>query len=245
MLETNICPNCGAVALFTSPNHDIVICQYCKSSFRLALTHTPQPDLGDLILGADFNLLPPMGWQLLNEQAVRQDRHPNGDAEIAGDFQPSEQVHYILHSAGVFDDFDVSATLRFVRGEYKYGRGGIVVRYNSGTGGYVIFVSVQQTYMIGWYEKRENGLSWGGELIDWTTHQALHAGFGESNRLRVVMCGNMMRVYFNGVLASSLRDDRHRVGQIRLGLEPSKHGPLYACFSGLQLREVPPGFKCD
>jgi hypothetical protein len=238
ILQANHCPNCGASVLFTSPNNDIAICEYCHSSFRVASSFTPQPDLGDLLLGADFSQLPPAGWQLLNEQATSRGVHPQGIPELVGRFDASEQVHYVLQSSGIFDDFDVSVNIHCIDGELKYSRGGLVVRYNSTLGGYIIFVSVQSTYMIGWYERKDEKLVWGGELIDWTTHHALRSGFGVTNRLRVLMRGNQMRLYLNGVLACSLRDDRHHSGQIRLGIEPSKHGPITFGFSDLQLREV-------
>lgn len=244
MLEPIHCPNCGASVVFTSPNNDIVICEYCNSSFRVPTTFTPQPDMGDLLLGADFTQLPPVGWRLLNDKAVAQTHNPNGLPELVGKFQSSEQVHYILHSSGIFDDFDISVNVRCIAGELKYSRGGLVVRYNATHGGYIVFISVQSTYMVGWYERKDDKLVWGGELIDWTAHHALRGGFGETNRLRVVMCGNQMRVYLNGVMACSLRDQRHRSGQIRLGVEPSKHGGIEWGFSDLQLREVPPGSPC-
>ena len=49
------CPNCGAAlpqkAIKAS---DLVSCEFCGTSFRVPKTLTPEPDMGDLILGADF-----------------------------------------------------------------------------------------------------------------------------------------------------------------------------------------------
>jgi len=74
--------------------------------------------------------------------------------------------------------------------------------------------------------------------LNWAKHTALRSGLGQSNRLRVVTNGKRIRIYLNGVLATSLQDERFEVGQVRLGVEPSEHSNVEVAFSDLQVREV-------
>jgi hypothetical protein len=243
LVEPIFCPSCGAAIPPESLRRDIAVCSYCRVSFRVSNSLTPEPDLGDLILGADFHKSPILGWSLLNEDRVS---FPKTEPpQLRASFPPSEQVHYVLHSAGVFENFDASVTIRFEKGSLKHARAGFLLRYNLNLGGYVFFISPQSTYMIGWYDysQEEKKLYWAGELVDWTENLALRHGFAVDNRLRVVMAGAQMRVYLNGVLATAIRDERHVMGQIRLALEPTQNGRLDVSFMNLQVREVPPQLR--
>jgi len=243
MIEQISCPSCGAGIPPEAIQRDIAVCAYCRISFRVSHTSTPEPDLGDLILGADFRSAPLLSWSLLNEAEVS---FPKSDPpQLRAGFPPSDQVHYVLHSAGLFEDFDASVTIRFEKGSLKHSRAGFMLRYNTNLGGYIFFISPQNTYMIGWYaySLEEKKLYWAGELMDWTENQALRHGFGVDNRLRVVLAGAQMRVYLNGVLATAIRDERHAMGQIRLALEPTQNGRLDVSFMNLQVRETPPQLR--
>lgn len=239
MLHSLNCPNCGAALPKSAVMGDVAICDYCKTSFRIAQTFTPQPDMGDLMLGADFSSLPLLGWELLNpEQVTFPVRYP---PELECYFPASEQVHYVLQTPGMFDDYDVSLTVRHLEGDQEWIRAGLVTRFSAEQGAYLIFVSAQGTYMIGAYEysKSDEKLKWAGEIVKWTASSALRSEMGEPNRLRVIQRGSQMRVYLNGVLSTSLRDDRFLVGKIRLGVEPSQHTSIRVAFSDLQVRETP------
>ncbi len=239
MFQSIVCPNCGAAIPPSDVRlMDIAQCTYCKTSFRVPRTLTPEPDLGDLLLGADFNTVSDIpGWQKLNPERTRMLYGP--PPELFAEFPASELVHYILQSSGLFEDFDVSVGVRFMDGALNYIRAGVVLRYNSNQGGYVFFISPQRTYMVGFYQYVEEKISWGGELIGWTEHTALRHGFDVINRLRVVVYGEQCRIYFNGVLASALRVDKFNIGQVRLGLEPTVNSSAAVSFSDLQLREAP------
>jgi hypothetical protein len=52
------------------------------------------------------------------------------------------------------------------------------------------------------------------------------------------MKGDRVRVYINGVLATSLRDDRYSLGLVRVVVSPGNDSGIEAAFSALQLREV-------
>jgi hypothetical protein len=81
-------------------------------------------------------------------------------------------------------------------------------------------------------------MDWGGPIVAWTDHPSLRARLGEVNRLRVIMRGDLIRVYINGLLATSIHDARFRSGTIRLIVSPSSREPLTVAFSDLQLRDV-------
>lgn len=238
MLHALNCPNCGA-PLSPAAGGQIIFCGYCKTSFRVPHTYTPQPDMGDLLLGADFSHKPIHGWEFLNENKTQ--LIPGHKPALQGSFEPSDLVHYVLHSSGWFDNFDASVTLRFTAGILEYIRGGFLVRYNKERGGYIIFISAQATYKMGYYmANADKKLEW-FDLFDWTSHTALRPGLNQDNRLRVILDGSRISIYLNGVLATSITDERHTQGQIRLALEPGEKTEIVAQFSDLQVRKVPPG----
>ncbi len=238
MFQAMTCPNCGAAVSTSDMQHDLATCAYCRASFRVPKTLTPEPDMGDLILGADFSAGTVPGWGRFHTDKT--ELKPGTPPELRAEFPSSNLMHYVLQSSGLFDDYDASVSIRFLQGNTRYIRAGFALRYDPNQGGYALLISAQSTYMIGWYHQGDDGkLAWAGELIDWTEHTALREGLNASNRLRVVMYGERMRVYLNGVLASSLRDEKFRLGQVRLGLEPSDKSSIAVAFSDLQLREVP------
>jgi hypothetical protein len=76
------------------------------------------------------------------------------------------------------------------------------------------------------------------DLMGWTTHTALRSGLNESNRLRVICDGDRLRMYLNGVLATSIRDERFEEGRLYVSFPPSKESHVVVAVSDLQLREV-------
>jgi hypothetical protein len=79
---------------------------------------------------------------------------------------------------------------------------------------------------------------WGGELVPWSSHPALRGQWGEANRMRAVVRGEQIRLYFNGVLAVSVRDRRFNSGRLRLVVAPGTPSAAVVAFSDLQVREV-------
>lgn len=232
------CPNCGAGLSASAAKQDIATCEFCGTSFRIPKTNTPQPDMGDLLLGADFSHKVMPGWEVLNPDKVT--FHTGSPAEIRGIFPPKDTgAYYMLRSSGLLDDFDVSLSIKITSGSKENVRAGIYPRL-SDDGGYGFLVSVQSSYTFGFFEKDPNGgaLAW-RKLLPWTYHTALREGFNESNRLRVICNGDSFRVYLNGVLAGSFKDNQFSVGRVYLAVDPGEkqHGGF--SFSDLQVREVP------
>lgn len=188
--------------------------------------------MGDLLLGADFKNPDVPGWKVDNREML--EFKPGPPAELLIDHPKSDLIHPIVRTAAPFDDFDASITIRFLEGEYDYISAGFEVR-SCDAGDYVIRISAQGTFQIGWHDKTD----WGGYLLKWTSHPILKTEMGEPNRLRAVLKGDQIRVYLNGVLATSLRDDKFSSGTVRVVISPGKTSNIKVAFSDLQLRELP------
>jgi hypothetical protein len=61
-------PNCGAALAEKNIKSDIASCEYCGTTFRIPKTYSPEPDMGDLILGADFKSEMMPGWEIFNRR---------------------------------------------------------------------------------------------------------------------------------------------------------------------------------
>ncbi len=230
------CPNCGAAlpqkAIKAS---DLVSCEFCGASFRVPKTFTPEPDMGDLILGADFSSKTMPGWEVINEDLLT--FYKGSPSELRGSYKPSPNSYYVLRSSGLLDDFDASVNLKFTDGNKDLIRAGFYLRF-TGSGGYAVMVSAIGSYSIGCYQKDEkNELRW-EDILPWANHTALRAGMNETNRLRVLCDGGQFRVYLNGALATSFKDDQFKRGKLYLAVVPTEKSSLGVAFSDLQLREV-------
>ncbi len=229
------CPNCGAVLPETKIKYDIASCEYCGTNFRIPKSMTPEPDMGDLLLGADFSDSTMPGWQLFNQDKLT--FHKGQPNEMRCRFTPKkDEAFYVLKSSGLVDDFDASVTLRFTEGKEDMTRAGFYLRF-SDDGGYTIFISAIASYQVGVFTKgADNKLVW-KKILPWTAHTALKKGFNQSNRLRVICNREQFRLYFNGVLAASFKDATWSVGKFCLTVDPYEDDGGFA-FSDLQLREV-------
>jgi hypothetical protein len=232
------CPNCGAALSARAAKNEITTCEFCGTSFRVPKSLTPEADMGDLLLGADFSHKVMPGWEVLNEDKLT--FHGGSQPELRGMFPPKKEgAYYMLRSSGLMDDFDVSVSIKFSSGTKENIRAGIYPRL-SDDGGYGFLISVQASYTFGFFEKDPNGgaLAW-RKLLPWTYHTALREGFNESNRLRVICNKDSFRVYINGVLAGSFKDSQYSVGRVYLTVDPGEKEHGRFAFSDLQLREVP------
>jgi hypothetical protein len=232
MFVTLSCPSCGATTPGSWHSGAVVVCQYCNTSYRVAASQTPEPDLGDLLLGADFRDPTVPGWVLPTPQYLA--FKPGTPAELWAKFPESNNIHPVLRTPAPFDDFDISVTIRFTGGVYEQISAGVELRFGD-EGDYVIRISAQGTFSVGWHDKTE----WGGYLVKWTDHPSLRRALGDPNRLRVVLNQDRIRVFLNGVLATSLRDQRFSSGLVRVVVSPGKKSAIEAAFSDLQLRELP------
>jgi len=226
--------NCGAAIDVRTVRGAVAACTYCGTSFVIPASMTPEPTLGDLILGADFRDPELPGWLVSTPDNL--EFRPGSPAELWATFPASDLIHPVVRTPGPLDDFDVGLTIRFISGVYDYASAGLEVR-SWDPGDYAVRISAQGTYNLGWHDKT----AWGGDLVSWSAHPALRSNWGDANRLRLVMRGDQLRVYFNGVLAASLHDSRHAAGRIRVVLAPGKAGPATVAFSDLQVRELPAG----
>ncbi|HEX2696385.1 MAG TPA: hypothetical protein VHM28_01670, partial [Anaerolineales bacterium] len=227
-----------AVLSLPAGGSDLITCEYCNTTFRVPKTLTPEPSIGDLILGADFSRKPIPGWGFINEDSssLVQTKPPELRAKLAA----SDMLYYVLNSSGYFDNVDASVSFRFDAGDVEYIRAGLVLRYQKGVGSYGVLISAQNTYMVGYYEKTAAGdgsVDW-KTILDWTRHTALRGGLKQTNRLRVIVDGNRLRVYLNGVVATSLRDNHFELGEVLLAAEPGSKAGIEVAFSDLQLRSV-------
>lgn len=231
------CPNCGAALSARSVSLDLATCEFCGTSFRIPKTLTPEPDMGDLLLGADFSNNHMPGWEVLNADKLK--FHKNEPPEMRGIFKhdPSKS-HYALKSSGFLDDFDASVNIKFTEGTLDKIRAGFYLRFTD-EGGLGFLVSAQSSYTVGIFLKSTDGILTWQRLLAWTNHTALKHGFNVYNRLRVVCNRDSFRVYLNGVLATSFKDARFSAGTLYLTVEPGDGIDGGFAFSDLQVREVP------
>jgi hypothetical protein len=229
------CPNCGASLPASAVKADFAVCEFCGTTFRMSETATPEPGMGDLLLGADFgsNTLP--GWEVLHEGEIT--FHRGDPSELRGFYKPNINSYYVLKSSGFLDDFDASITIKFTEGDENLITAGFYPRFSS-DGGYAVYISPLGSYNIGYFTKDTNGNFKWNNLVDWTSHASLRKGKDVTNRLRVIMDGEKMRVYLNGVLATSLKDDRYKMGKLHVVAEPNGETNLGVAYSDLQVREV-------
>lgn len=235
-MDQMICPNCGAALHSSVAYADVVTCQYCNVTFRIPRSFTPEPDLGNLILGADFRQEPIPGWDFPNKDNVQL---INGASpELRFKYPARVGLWYALNSSGFYDDVDASVTIRFYEGSEDVIDAGLVLRYRKTVGSYCILISPLGTYVVGTYEKGTDGeLNW-KTIMGWTKHTALRKGLSQLNRLRVLLKGDHLRVYLNGVLATSIHHDRFKEGEILLAAEASEKSGFDVGCSDLQVREV-------
>ena len=230
------CPNCGAALPARAIKADLAACEFCGTTFRIPKTLTPEPDIGDLLLGADFGSKVMPGWEVINEEMLT--FHKGRPSELHGKFKPNLNTYYVLKSSGFFDDFDASVNMKFTDGDKEIIRAGFYPRYTPEHGGYVVFVSAQASYTVGYFVKdKKDELVW-ETLMAWAYHTALRPGLHETNRLRLICHGDRFRIYLNGVLATSFKDDRFKRGKLFFAVAPTEKSNLDITLSELQLREV-------
>ncbi len=235
-MDQLICPNCGAPLPASAANSEVVTCPYCNITFRIPRTQIPEPDMGNLILGADFRQAPIAGWSFPNKDNVRLSN--GAQSELRFKYPAVSGLWYALNSSGYFDDVDASVSITFYDGKEDDIDAGLVLRYRKSIGSYFVLISPLGTYTIAYYEKGEDeSLHW-KTIMNWTKHDALRKGLNQVNRLRFIANGDHLRVYLNGVLATSIHDNRYDEGEVLLAAEGTDKSIVDVGFSDLQLREV-------
>lgn len=235
-MKTYNCPNCGAALPAHAIKTEVATCEFCNTSFRISKTPTPQPDMGDLLLGADFSNKIMPGWEVLNGDKLTFHKNP---LEMRGFLDPDpNKAWYVLRSSGFLDDFDASLNIRFLEGRKESIRAGFYLRFTD-DGGYGFLISAQASYTIGAFTKDADGKLVWQKKMGWAYHTALKPGFNETNRLRVICNHESFRVYMNGVLTTSFKDSLFSAGTLYLAADTGEGPKAGFAFSDLQVREVP------
>jgi hypothetical protein len=234
-MDQLICPNCGAALPVAAAIAEIVTCQYCNVTFRIPHTLTPEPDMGNLVLGADFRSESIPGWGFPNKDKIT--LLNSTPPELRFKFKPESGVLYALNSSGYFDDIDVSASIQFYEGSVDYIDAGIMLRYRKDIGGYMVLIDPAGRYTLAYYEKGTDALVW-KYILNWTKHSALKPGLYQINRIRFIANKDHLQVYLNGVLATSIHDSIHKEGEVLLAAEATDKSSIDVGFTNLQLREV-------
>jgi len=238
MFAQSNCPNCGATLPASAFSSEVVTCQYCNTTFRMSRTPTPEPDMGNLVLAADFNQDPIPGWGFPNKDKVELIK--GAVPELRARFPPQGGLYYPLNSSGYFDNIDASVSIQFYEGNLDTIDAGLVLRYRKDVGSYCVLITPLGTYTLGMYQKgtsTDGAMDW-KTIMTWTRHSAIRKGLNQVNRLRVIANGDRLRIYLNGVLATSIHDDHFDEGEVLLAIEGGEKSAIDVGFTDLQLREV-------
>jgi serine/threonine protein kinase len=132
-------------------------------------------------------------------------------------YHVSEGVN--LHGCGeqtTYDNATITVNMDILSGD----SGGLFFRVNTNVfgaySGYLFQVNSQGQYKI-W---RSNNFNFGNDtqvLQDWTTSSALKTGYNVKNTLQVIMNGNTMSFYANGVYLTQVQDSTYTSGFVALG----------------------------
>jgi hypothetical protein len=229
------CPGCGASAPKNAVKADFVVCEFCGTTFHLSKKLSAKPSVGGLLLDADFGNSALPGWEVVNEGKL--DFHKGNPSELHGFYGPRVNAYYVLKSLSSFDDFDAGINIKFTEGDEKLIMAGLYPRFTLG-GGYAVYLSPLGLYNIGYFSKDKNE-EWKWEiLMDWTEHTAIQKGMNKTNHLRVVCNGERFHVYLNGVLGTTFKDGRSRMGRLYVVAEPNGETNLGIVLSDLQVREI-------
>jgi hypothetical protein len=227
IIRHHTCPNCGTKVNIPVNAGDVIACETCEQAFRIPQSFTPAPPAGYPISRVNFRRKSYPGWKMLNEDKLTFEK-----GELIATFPKEDLFYPVMRTYSIYEDFDVSVGIRFLKGNRDHIHAGLEIRSGS-HGDYVVSISPQQTFRIGYHI----GTDWGGNLSSWRTHNALKEGFDVDNHLRIIGKGTQIRVYLNGVFAAEIQDDRFPSGRIRLVLVPKKKRTVIA-FRQLELREA-------
>ncbi len=237
MVENFDCPSCGApIVVEPEQAGETYKCHYCGKSFRLPKGIKIDSHLPDVLTKADFNDPKLVGWETINAHRVT--IQTGEDPALLGAFPPSDRVHFVLKTAGYLDDQDMRVKIRFLEGDTDLIHAGLCARYEDGIGGYCVLISAESSYIVGVYLTPEGKEMMWKAIVPWHRHTALKPGLNVTNELRVVLKGEHLSVYLNGVLATSMKDAIYKRGQSHLSVEPSEKSNAKVAFSDLIIYEA-------
>jgi len=139
---------------------------------------------------------------------------------LRGFYKTRIDAYYVLKNSGFMDDFNASITIKFTDSDEKLITAGFYPRMTN-EGGYGVYISPIGSYNIGYFTLDEKGDFKWSNLVDWTYHASIRKDINTTNRLRMICDGERFRIYLNGVLATSLRDNRYRIGKLHVVVEPN------------------------
>jgi hypothetical protein len=214
----------------------MVTCQYCGGSQPL-----PLPAGKQVLSALDFATDDTPGWRTTKyAQTTSGGSPPRLVAALTE--HTNRQMYTVLKSEGVYDDLDLSVTIRFIEGvggtEKAFGmRAGLSLRLQ-GNGQHCYICDITED---GWFgvhtisetPEKPNAFT---SLVKRARFSGLSQGWGVDNRMRVIASGDRIRVFLNDQLAASLRDDRHAMGRIELLVNPAG-GPARVAFSDLLIAD--------
>jgi hypothetical protein len=201
--------------------------------FRVA---AKEPTMGDVLLACDFKNASASGFSI-DENMDTEVRETDGVVELLvrmhGAPAAGGEAPFIpVWTSSAFDDLDVSVTGRIVEDQSaNLANFAIELRSTRAVSCYRAAASDRTYALILWQGDKST------TLVDWPTHPALRKG--EPNRLRVVARGPQIRIYLNGVLATSIHDTTLTSGRVLLVVGPND-GAYTIAFSDFQIRDVPP-----
>ena len=228
------CPNCGYPMPANATGGTLIKCEACGTTFNVPTSLTPEPDMGNLLLAADFRnpLIP--GWKVENWDQPTEFGEYEGQPEYRVTLppQPEHRMDHLIATPGILDDFDACVSLRFLAGDTENYYAALDLRA-SDEGYYQVGLDSGGRFQVSWFDN----VKWCGNLVKWCDQPALRHGFEVRNTLRVLMRGPQMRIYLNGVFSVSLHDARFSAGQLRLVAGPYNQ-EMRLAISNLQVREA-------
>ena len=115
-IQSLACPNCGYPLPAGAYGGAIIKCEACGTTFNVPTSLTPEPDMGRLLLAADFTnpLIP--GWKVINLDKPAEFGEYEGLPEYRVILPPEPQhlCDLLINTPGILDDFDVCVSLRFL-----------------------------------------------------------------------------------------------------------------------------------
>lgn len=233
-IQSLACPNCGYPMPTGVVGGTIIKCEACGTTFNVPTSLTPEPDMGNLLLAADFRnpLIP--GWKIVNLDIPAEfgEYESQPEYRVTLPPEPKHMTDFLINTPGILDDFDACVSLRFLAGDTENYFAGFSLRV-SDDGYYQTVIDSSGRFHMSWFDKSE----WGGNLVKWSDQPALRHGFEVRNTMRVLMRGPQIRVYLNGVFSVSLHDARFSAGKLRVIASPYEQ-EMRLTVSNLQLREA-------
>ena len=127
---------------------------------------------------------------------------PGGETSVAAYWYEKEQ----------FGDCAITVTIALLSAqEPTQSYAGVSFRAKSDKDNYRVFIDGEGYYRL---TRRVDNRS--TALVDWTRNDALKAGVGEENRLRVVAAGGEITLYANDVKLTSVQDETFEAGHLAL-----------------------------